>query len=347
MLFPIVENLVRTARHTTFYLSCGPAEGAPIIFLHGWPELSLSWRHQLACLASLGFRAIAPDMRGYGRSSTYARHEDFAVEHSVQDMLELLESLGYETAIWVGHDWGSEVVWNLASHHPERCLGIANLCVPYVARGFAPASLVALVDRTIYPEDAYPAGQWDYMLFYEEHFDDACAQFEAAVRNTVKVLLRKGNPAGKGQPGRTASVRQNGGWFGPLKQAPDVPLDTDVISLEELHKYTTALEGSTFFGPNSWYMNHARNLAYARRRPNGGQIDLPVLFLHAEYDYVCETVQSRLAEPMRRDCSDLTEGRVASGHWMAQEQPVAVNAALTSWLATRFPDLWPARLNAG
>lgn len=280
-------------------------------------------------------------MRGYGRSSSYTRHEDYALEHSVQDMLELLDSLGHDKAIWVGHDWGSEVVWNLASHHPERCLGIANLCVPYLAQGFAPANLVPLVDRAVYPDDVYPAGQWDYMLFYEEHFDAARAGFEASIRNTVKAMLRKGNPTGQGQPARTASVRQNGGWFGPLKQAPDVPMDTDVISVEDLHKYVAALEGSTFFGPNSWYMNHARNIGYAKRRPNRGQIALPVLFLHAEYDYICETVQSRLADPMRRDCTDLTEGHVASGHWMAQEQPVAVNAALTRWLATRFPSLWP------
>jgi pimeloyl-ACP methyl ester carboxylesterase len=66
-------------------------------------------------------------------------------------------------------------------------------------------------------------------------------------------------------------------------------------------------------------MNGARNLEYARRAPDGGVISLPALFLHAEYDYVCETVASRLAEPMRRDCRDLTEVVVASGHWMAQE----------------------------
>jgi pimeloyl-ACP methyl ester carboxylesterase len=65
-----------------------------------------------------------------------------------------------------------------------------------------------------------------------------------------------------------------------------------------------------------------------------------VLFLHAEYDYVCETVASRLAEPMRRDCRDLTEVVVASGHWMAQEKPAAVNAALARWLAAKFPALW-------
>jgi pimeloyl-ACP methyl ester carboxylesterase len=341
LMFPIVENILRTDRHTTFCLACGPADGAPVIFLHGWPELSVSWRHQLACLASLGFRAIAPDMRGYGRSSIYPRHEDYALEHSVEDMLELLDSLGCERAIWVGHDWGSPVVWSLASQHPERCHGVANLCVPYLAQGFAPANLIPLVDRTVYPVEEYPVGQWDYQLFYEEHFSEASSAFEANVLNTVKALFRKANPSGKGKPARTGSIRKTGGWFGPARQAPDVPMDADVISLEELHKYVAALERTGFFGPDSWYMNHARNLAFAARAPNGGKIGLPVLFLHAEYDYVCETAHSRLADPMRQDCGDLTEAIVESGHWMAQEQPVAVNAALVRWLAARFPQLWP------
>jgi len=340
--FPTVENILKTDRHTTFYLTCGPDTGPPVIFLHGWPELSISWRHQLACLASLGFRAIAPDMRGYGRSSVYGRHEDYALESSVQDMLELLDGLGYAQAIWVGHDWGSPVVWSLASHHPERCLGIANLCVPYLAGGFAPANLIPLVDRTVYPADEYPAGQWDYQLYYAEHFSDASRAFEANVFNTVKALFRAGRPDGAGKPARTASIRRAGGWFGAAQQAPDLPIDTDVVSAEELHKYAAALERTGFFGPDAWYMNHARNLAYAGRAPRDGKITLPVLFLHGAYDYVCETVRSRLADPMRQDCSALTEVTVASGHWMAQEQPVAVNVALVKWLATRFPDFWPS-----
>src|SRR5215211_4697018 len=114
------------------------------------------------------------------------------VQHVVSDMLALLQSLGRDKAIWVGHDWGSPVVWSLASHHPERCLGVANLCVPYLSKGFAPRTFVPLVNREIYPEAEFPAGQWDYQLFYEETFDTARAAFEANVGNTVKALFRKG-----------------------------------------------------------------------------------------------------------------------------------------------------------
>jgi pimeloyl-ACP methyl ester carboxylesterase len=338
----VTEGRLTTDRHTTAYLECGAPDAPVIVFVHGWPELSLSWRHQLPCFADLGFRAVAPDMRGYGRSSVYRRHEDYALEHAVADMLELLDALGREKAVWVGHDWGSPVVWSLASHHPDRCGGVANLCVPYLSNGFAPRNLIPLVDRRVYPEDRYPAGQWDYMLFYEEKFDAACAAFDADPRNTVKALFRKGSPGGKGKPSRTATARRDGGWFGGAGRAPDVPLDPDVVSDADLDQYADGLRRNGFFGPDSWYMNADRNIAYAARAVNRGVIDLPVLFLHGAYDYTCETVDSRLAEPMRRDCRKLTEVVVPSGHWMAQEKPRIVNAALARWLSVALPDVWPA-----
>lgn len=339
-MFPVTENTVRAHGHTSFYWSCGAADAPLIIFVHGWPELGLSWRHQLPVFAALGFRAIAPDMRGYGRSSVYPRHEDYALEHSVQDMLALLDSLGAERAIWVGHDWGSPVVWSLASHHPSRCHAVVNLCVPYIAAGFAPVNFIPLIDRAVYPEAGYPVGQWDYMLFYEEHFPAAQAAMEADVIRTVKALFRKGNPTSQGRPGRTASIRRDGGWFGGAGIAPDVPMDADVLTPADLHAYASALQRNGFFGPDSWYMNHARNVVYASRAANGGVLELPVLFLHADYDSTCETLTSRLAQPMRRDCRDLSEVHVPSGHWMAQEQPVAVNAAIARFLATRLPAVW-------
>ena len=159
MTFPILENAIRTSRHSTFYLSCGRPDATPIVFVHGWPELSISWRHQLSVMAGLGFRAIAPDMRGYGRSSVYGRHQDYAQEEIVADMLDLLDALGVEKAVWVGHDWGGPVVWSLAQHHPERCHGVAGLCVPYMPDGFAPETLIPLVNRDVYPEAQFPAGQ--------------------------------------------------------------------------------------------------------------------------------------------------------------------------------------------
>src|SRR5271166_5588900 len=209
MSFPILDNVAKTARHTTFFLSCGGASATPIVFVHGWPELSISWRGQLPALAALGFRTIAPDMRGYGRSSVYFQPSDYAQQLVVRDMLELLDALGGERAVWVGHDWGSPVVWNLASHHPDRCQAVASLCVPYYNLERGLNQLLALVDRAVYPEGEYPAGQWDYMLYYQENVAEAIAPFDAYVAQSLKLLMRKGNPAGEGKPSPAGVARRN------------------------------------------------------------------------------------------------------------------------------------------
>jgi pimeloyl-ACP methyl ester carboxylesterase len=343
MTIAVTENQHRSARHATHYLASGPEDGVPIIFVHGWPELSLSWRNQLPVFGGLGFRAIAPDMRGYGRSSVYKRHEDYALEHIVTDMMELLDHLGAEKAVWVGHDWGAPVVWSVAQQHPERVHGVASLCVPYQPEGFAVENTIPLVDRSVYPEATHPAGQWDYQLHYRENFAAAQAEMEADPHATVRALFRAGSAARQGQPAVTAAVRANGGWFGPGKRAPDMPLDTRVLSPEEAQAYGEALGRNGFFGPNSWYMNAQGNLGYAQRVKQNWRLQMPVLFLHARYDYVCATVGTRLADPMREACADLTEAIVDTGHWMAQERPEEVNGRLARWLGARFPELWPPR----
>jgi len=340
MIFPVTEHVATTARHTSAYLSCGADDAPLIVFVHGWPELSYSWRHQLRCFADLGFRAVAPDMRGYGRSTVHPKLEDYTMEAIVGDMVDLLDALGRESAVWVGHDWGAPVVWSLVQHHAARVDGVANLCVPYHPNGNAIQNLIPLVDRNVYPIDKYPVGQWDYHLYYEESFDAASAAFEADPAATVKALFRRGHPGSLGKPAPTAAIRRNGGWFGKAGRAPDLPLDTVILSEEDLRHYTEALGRNGFFGPDAWYMNAAANVDYAQRAPNGGRIARPVLFFHALYDVICETVDSSLAEPMRKSCDDLTELTLPTGHWMAQERPELVNAGLARWLAQKFPTRW-------
>jgi pimeloyl-ACP methyl ester carboxylesterase len=337
----ITEHVAKSDRQTTSYLAAGPLDGPMLIFVHGWPELSISWRHQLPAFASLGFRCLAPDMRGYGRSSAPRRHEDYAQREIVADMIELLDAAGRDQAVWIGHDWGSPVVWNIASHHPDRCRAVVSLCVPYgpLERGLE--SLVELVDRSVYPVDEFPAGQWEYMCFYEENFERATSGFDANPYNTCKALFRSGDPKGRGKPSRTAYIRKQNGWFGPENIAPDVPRDAAVLSEADLRAYASALERNGFFGPDSYYMNHGRNTDYARTASNDGRLDMPVLFIAASYDYTCESIDSDLAKPMQDLCSDLTVRQIDSGHWMAQEKPVDVNAAVSHWLATKVYDFWP------
>jgi pimeloyl-ACP methyl ester carboxylesterase len=336
----ITEHTVKTERHTTFYLAAGPENGPLVIFIHGWPELSVSWRHQLPALAAQGFRTIAPDMRGYGRSSVYPQHDQYAQEDIVRDMLELVDAVGGEKVVWVGHDWGSPVVWNLASHHPERCHAVASLCVPYYTLEHGLDQLVALVDRKLYPEDEFPFGQWDYMRYYEENVAEAIAPMDDNVFQFLKQLFRKGDPAGEGKRAFTATARRSHAFFGTAA-IPDLPRDDDVATEEDLSRYVSALERNGFYGPCSWYLNHGVNARYAMTALRDGYLDMPVLFLNARYDYICECTHSRLAEPMRTYCRQLTEETIRSGHWLAQEKPLEVNAALVKWLATTVPEVWP------
>lgn len=327
--------------HRVFFLACGPEDGVPIVFVHGWPELSWSWRHILTHFGAMGFRAIAPDMRGYGRSGVYAEFGAYSLRHQVGDLVGLADALGIDRAIWVGHDWGAPAVWSVASHHPDRCHAVAGLCVPYRTLEFGMEHLLPLVDRTIYPEDRDRYGQWAYQRFYVERFDRATSVMEADPDRTVRALFRRGKPEGLGQRSPHADIFANGGWFGGADVAPDVERDAAVISDLDRAIYVEALSRNGFFGPNAYYRNDDANKAYTLEAVNDGRLDMPVLFLAGRYDVTCEAVDSRLAEPMRDSCTRLTERIVHSGHWMAQERPDRVNLELSRWIFTDLPDVVP------
>ena len=130
------------------------------------------------------------------------------------------------------------------------------------------------------------------------------------------------------------------GLAAAVPKAPDLPLDADEVTEAELSSYVAALTRNGFFGPNSWYMNPDANRVYQDAAVNDGRLDMPVLFLHGDYDALhhARRLAPRLADPDARGLprSDRVRG-IATGHWMAQENPVAVNAALARWIATKLP----------
>ena len=119
---------------------------------------------------------------------------------------------------------------------------------------------ITLVDRKVYPEAEYAAGNWDYMRYYEENFAEAIALMDANVYKFLKLAFRKGDPAGEGQLAITATARRNHGMLGGA--VPDFPRDSDIVSEEDLSVYVSALERNGFFGPSSWYLNHSANAEY-------------------------------------------------------------------------------------
>jgi pimeloyl-ACP methyl ester carboxylesterase len=307
-----------------------------MIFLHGWPALGLVWRPQLVHFADMGWRCIAPDMRGSGGSSVPIRVADYAMREVVADMIDLHDALGGKPAVWIGHSLGGPVAWAMAMHHTARCRGVVGLTVPYFARGGELPTLVPLVNRDIYPADKYPVGQWDYMLFYAEHFTRAVRDFEANTEQLITMSYSRVSSEDVGKPAPLASVRAQGGWF-PKKgsnTSSQQPRE-ELLPAADKKAMLAAFARTGFSGSCAWYLNEARNVAYAAEAPNFGRLSLPALFLHAEWDPVCDTAHSHLADPMREDCADLTEVKIPSGHVLMLERPDEVNRSIEDWLTAK------------
>ena len=324
-----------SAGHTTRYWEAGPADGPLMIFAHGWPEIGLMWRAQLEAFAAEGWHCVAPDMRGYGGSSVPTALEAYALKEIVTDMVELHDHLGAGPAIWVGHDLGSPVVGALAAHHPARCRGVVLVSVPYSPDAFALPSLVPLVDRDLYPTSQYPDGPWDYYRFYTTHFDQTVSDFDADIPNTLAAIYRPGNPVGIGKVYRSAMVTANGGWFGAAHHAPAVQPDPTLWPAADFDALVGAFRSHGFRSANIWYLNDTANLAYAHTAPDSGHLHQPVLFVNGDWDALCDISQSRLGDPMRSTCPDLTVANLPAGHWLPLERKAELTDTIRSWLKTK------------
>src|ERR1700742_157053 len=153
-------------------------EGPLVLLCHGFPETWYSWRHQLSTLAESGFRAVAPDMRGYGETESPEAIEQYTLLHLVGDMVGLLDALRAKTAVIVGHDWGAPVAWHAALLRPDRFRGVVGLSVPYRPRG-------GVAPTTVMPRNPEAS-------FYQLYFQTpgvAEAELERDVRQTFIKLL--------------------------------------------------------------------------------------------------------------------------------------------------------------
>jgi pimeloyl-ACP methyl ester carboxylesterase len=331
----LTAHSFRSPRHTTRYWESGPVDGPLMIFLHGWPEIALIWRSQVEAFAAEGWRCVAPDMRGYGGSSTPTDASAYALSEIVDDMVELHDHLGGRSAIWIGHDLGSPVAAALAAHHAKRARGVALVSVPYFPNGFALANLLPLVDRRLYPADQYPDGQWDYCRFYVTHFDQTVSDFNADIPATLAAIYRPGNPASNGQVYRSALVSRNGGWFGSARRAPSVTPDPALWPPTDFDALVEAFRATGFFPGNAWYLNDAPNIAYAEAAPDGGRLRQPVLFVNGDFDGLCNINSGRIGEPMRHACQDLSVTDEPAGHWLPLERKTELTRAIRGWIKAK------------
>ena len=288
----------------------------PVVFCHGFPDLAFGWRNQLGALAAAGFRAIAPDQRGYGASSAPADVDTYGIADLTGDLVGLLDALEIERAFFVGHDWGGFVAWAMPVLHPERVLGVAGLCTPYMP--------FPSVERHL----AVVAGEVDrqYVAWFQQP-DVPEAEMDHQVRAILTRVLRTGVPLAESIAFAISDGKLN---MNPFKEPERWPilgaqLGTDL----DLDVYCHAYERSGFRGGINWYRNIDRNAA---EYPEIGtrSLDIPCLMLPAEWD---PGLRPEFAEPMRELCSDLELHLVEkAGHWIQQEHPEEVNARLLSWL---------------
>ncbi|KAI1756145.1 putative epoxide hydrolase [Xylaria castorea] len=329
------------------YLAAGPVSGPVILFIHGWPGTGITWKAQLDACAGLGFRAISPDMPGYGKSTARRVLDDYTQEALVEGMMALLADTGRDAAIWVGHDWGAGVTSSVATQHPEVVKALVNIAVPFhtVERGWK--AFLPLVNRELYPVDEYEVGQWDYMKKYEESFEEAVAWFEQDIAGFCKAGLQKSTVPTSRVSSGTSKVRKDGGWFGLPKPPPVEATGPPTLPPDVYNSFITDMQKTGFWPGSAYYMHHERNAEYNGKAPGGGRLTLPVLFIHAAWDLVCDTKTSRLAEPMRQVCSNLTEVTVEAGHFAQYEKPGEINAALFRFIVEQLPTEWPGYWDTG
>ncbi|MEK6345974.1 MAG: alpha/beta hydrolase [Burkholderia sp.] len=320
------------AGQTTHYLECGPADGPLMLFLHGWPGIGLMWRAQLQAFAADGWRCVAPDLRGYGGSSAPAAHDAYTIEAIVGDMTALHDHLGGRPAVWVGHDWGSVVAAELTAHHPARSRGVVLTSLAYQPDGHALETVVPLIDRTIYPADRYPDGQWDYYRYYTRHFAAAVADLDADRAASLASIFQPGQPDRVGQVSPNAEVSRRGGRFGDAHRAPPTRPDPALWPPADFDALVRAFERHGFGPGCAWYLNDDANLAYARSAPDRGRLSQPVLFIDGDFDQICTIAGNRQGDPMRAACRSLSIVSLPAGHWLPLERNQAQIEAIRGWL---------------
>ena len=293
--------------------------GKPVVFVHGFPELWRSWRKQMPVVAEAGYRAVAPDMRGYGQTDAPAPITDYDVHHLCGDLCGLLDDLGVDKAFFVGHDWGAWAMWFMTLLHPDRVAALVNISVPYSPRGDAPPMKRA---KEIFGD----------IFFYQLYFQDvgpADTELAKDVRRTV--LKFAWSISGEaGQPDVRSLIARKVGEGGFLDMLSDPPHALDWFTDEDQNYFVEEFERTGYTGALNWYRNIDRNWETTPQL-EGAKPTQPVLFVAGTNDPVIRMVPP---EPMRETVPNLKDIVLVegAGHWIHMEQPKPVNQAILGFL---------------
>ena len=302
--------------------------GPLVLLCHGFPELWHSWRYQVPALAQAGYHVVVPDLRGYGQTDQPADAGVYTLLHLVGDLVGLLDALGEEQAILVGHDWGSVLVWHAALMRPDRFPALITMSSPYVPRGPLHGARAAVPPTQSWRRSL---GERFWYVAYFQQPGVAEAALERDVGKTMRRFLY----------GLSADAPPSERWHPILPDPQTDPLNTagDPASLPpwlseaDLDVYTTEFERTGFRGGLNWYRNIDRNwellAAYSR-----ASVRQPTLFLWGDQDPALEAPGMRKQiDHMQQVVPHLRQVvLLGCGHWIQQERAKAVNEAILTFL---------------
>jgi pimeloyl-ACP methyl ester carboxylesterase len=290
--------------------------GPLVLFLHGFPETSHSWRHQLIGLADAGYHAVAPDQRGYPNTEEPPSVDDYTIHHLVGDAAGLINALGAPDAVVVGHDWGSPVAWGVAQCRPDLVRGVVSLSVPFQPRGdFRPLAGV----RAAFGDN-----------FYQIYFQEPGVAERELEGETADMFRKMFYWYSGDAPVVQNLICDENGMTGSLAVPEELPA---WLSEEDIAAYAEAFAKEGFTGALNWYRNIDRNWELTTPWA-GARITTPAMFLGGDRDPVVNwfdpaTLELAMAPAVPNLTSfGLIEG---AGHWIQQERPAATNAALIAF----------------
>jgi pimeloyl-ACP methyl ester carboxylesterase len=303
----VESNGIRMAVHEQ-------GRGPAVIMVHGFPELAFSWRHQFPALADAGYRAIAPDMRGYGQTDAPSAVDAYCMAELVADLEGLLDALGLERAIFVGHDWGAMVLWHMAMLAPERIEKLVILNIPHFPR--APIDPIELFRERL--------GDDFYIVNFQDS-DEADRAFANDPDHFFDILMRK-NQVTRAEFDLLPPPMK---VFSMLKAIQrDKASGEPLLTSNERDYYVNAFTRSGFTGPINWYRNWTQNW----HAMDGIEqlINIPTLFIGAVDDVIIGLDQIEAMRPLVTDLK--LEMLEPCGHWTQQERPEDVNSLMLEWL---------------
>lgn len=317
MDFPVPRFIRHDGLALALY-EAGPPTGYPIILVHGWPELAYSWKQLIGPLAKAGYRVIALDLRGFGRSSAPHGLEHYGIAQIVSDIEAVLDNIGAAQAALIGHDWGGIIVWHAARMLQNRISHVIGLCTPHVRR--APADPIKIFRKR--------HGDAHYFVHFHDRPGEADALFSRYTDAFFRMMF---------QPSDDGVIPSSDIFYVPDRLLQFVLGEQShvqclVMSEKDLQVYISAYRRSGFHGGLNLYRNSTANWELADGLSE--IISQPSLMISGENDLF---LPPALTDGMVSLVGDL-ERRVIKGcgHWMMWEAPYQVNDLMHDWLARQL-----------